>query len=438
MKFSVLIMCCLAASVSNSFAQEWSSFQNGGALGSDAWSVAKEWSPEAGIKWQAKLAGYGQSTPIIFGDTAYVTTVTGPKKETISIEAFSVANGTQKWIHSQPNSVAQDNNVMISRAASSPVADENGVIAMFETGCVVALDHAGKVKWQKDFAAEYGDVNARHGLSASLEHDKDHVFVWVERMADPYVMALKKSDGSVAWRVSGNGSTTWASPRLVDVEDKQHLVLSAIGKIVGLDPSNGMRLWEFDDIQGNSSSTPVPVGNGRFLIGSSGAGRGGGVPTKPCCGVIEIESVDSAFVPKWVWSSKKVTCSFGSPLAHEGKAYFVNRTGIVNCLEVDSGEKVFAGRLPAGSIWATPLVADGLIYFFGKNGVTSVIEAGSELKLVGENRLWEQQPEPSTESKDPKDRFGGSVLYAASISADQLLLRRGDILYCVAGVAAEK
>ena len=59
--------------------------------------------------------------------------------------------------------------------------------------------------------------------------------------------------------------------------DGHHLVLSGIKKLAGLDPESGKRLWDFDGISGNSTPTPCPMGNGRFLIGATtGRGESGG------------------------------------------------------------------------------------------------------------------------------------------------------------------
>ncbi|MEM9644801.1 MAG: hypothetical protein AAF989_07395 [Planctomycetota bacterium] len=45
-------------------------------------------------------------------------------------------------------------------------------------------------------------------------------------------------------------------------------------KIVGPDPETGNRLWSFNEIDAITSCTPVPAGNGRFIIGASTGRRG--------------------------------------------------------------------------------------------------------------------------------------------------------------------
>ncbi len=420
----VLVWALLVCQVGTLQAQHWSTFQNGGAVNQPG-KLATKWSPESGIAWQKKLAGYGQSSPVVFKNTIFVTSVTGPNKEKINVEALSVTDGSRKWIYSHANSTPQENTVMISRAAPTPACDELGVIAMFGGGNLLALDHEGQLRWQRDFADEYGDVKARHGLAASLEQNDDLVFVWVERTEKPYIVAIDKTNGQTAWKVDGVGGTSWGSPRLIAIGNTKHLVLSASGKLVGLNPKSGERLWEFDDIAGNTSVTPIPLGSGALLIGSTGSREG--TPVKPCSGVLEVKAEENGYDVSWRWSSKKLTCSFGSPLVFDRRAYFVNRTGIVNCHDLDSGEKVYTGRITGGQMWATPLAANNLLYFFGNSGVTTIVQPADELKIISKNQLWE------LEAKDDQspNSFSGLVLYAAIISGERLLLRRGDKVFAV-------
>jgi outer membrane protein assembly factor BamB len=271
-------------------------------------------------------------------------------------------------------------------------------------------------------------------LASSLEQNGQHVFAWIEREDDPYVLAISKDTGKTVWKSDGLGVTTWSSPRLVPVGDRHHLVLSGIGKLAGLDPQTGKRLWDFDDIAGNSTPTPVPLGDGRFLIGAS-VGRGESVdgPAAASNGVIQIdELVDGRFEAKYAWRNKRATSSFGSPVAHKGHAYFVNRTGVVYCLDLESGEEKYAQRT-AESTWATPIATADRIYLFGRSGTTTVIKSGSEFGRLAENKVWEDdaaKPEPS--AGPPGMSFGGPVLYAAVAVDRKFVLRRGDVLYAIA------
>ena len=114
-------------------------------------------------------------------------------------------------------------------------------------------------------------------------------------------------------------------------------------------------------------------------------------------------------------------------------AYFVNRTGVVYCLDLKTGEERYAERT-SGSIWATPIAAGERIYLFGRGGTTAVIKSGPEFEVLATNELWENDAPAAGgagEGQGGPGGFGGPVLYAAAVAAGMLILRRGDVLYAV-------
>ena len=439
----------LAATLSALFtlpatAQEWTRFQNGGVAPADGAALPVEWSAENGILCSVPVDGYGQSTPLVRGGTVYVTFTAGEMKDVYHVRALDLDTGATKWDYELENSAPEKNSVMVSRAAPTPVVDDAGIVAFFEGGNLVALDHEGKKRWERDLVAEFGNVKARHGLAASLEHDGDVVYVWVEREAEPYVLAVSKETGETVWKAEGAGGTSWASPRLVDVaEGERHLVLSGSGRIVGLDPANGERLWAIEDVSNNTSNTPIPLGDGRFLVGAS-EGRGAqpaGAPKSN--GVVEItKDENGAFAAEYVWRARRAMSSFGSPAVSGDNAYFVNRAGVVFCMDLETGEQHYSERC-AESIWATPIAVADRVYLFGKDGTTTVVKGGDTFEVLAENTLWvNEEPEPEPESEEGeggrrRGNFGGPVLYAAALSKDRIVMRRGDQVYCVGSRRAQ-
>ena len=144
---------------------------------------------------------------------------------------------------------------------------------------------------------------------------------------------------------------------------------------------------------------------------------------------MKIEKKDGKFTPTVMWRADRTTSSFGSPIVYRGNAYWVNRTGVVFCFDAEDGKMKFNGRL-AESNWATPIGVGDRIYFFGQKGTTTVIAAGDEFEKLGEYRLWEPEP------KDPDapqggGNFGGRTQYGAAVVNGSILVRTGDILYCI-------
>ncbi len=416
-------------------AADWTRFQGPSPSDVEASRFPMTWSPEENVQWTAEISGYGQSSPVTWDERVFITSISGPKKEHCHVAAFDLNSGKKLWQHDLEAATQAENNNYVSKAAPTPVVDAAGVVCFFEGGNLLALTHEGQVRWQRNLVTEFGAIESRHGISASLEHSDDRVFVWVERSKEPYVLAVEKNSGKDIWKSAGLGVTSWASPRLVPVKTGEHLVLSGIGALAGLDPATGKQLWRFEGIKGNSTPTPVPIGDGRFLIGAT-AGRGETDAGKAAesNGLIAIkQSGDGNFSADFVWKAKRATSSFGSPIAHQGHAYFVNAAGVLFCLNLETGEEVFSNRI-GDSIWATPLPVGDRICFFGKAGTVSIVSAGPKFESLAENVTWEAAAPPpdKTAGEGAGRSFGGSVLYAAVFAKDRLLLRRGDKLYCVA------
>jgi outer membrane protein assembly factor BamB len=417
----------LVASFVRAESPSWPRFQNGGEM-TVAANLPTEWSPEKNIAWTADITGYGQSTPIVAHDQIVVTSTSGENKDNYHVSSYAIEDGSKNWQVDLINPSPFKNSPMVSRAAPSAVATDAGFIAFFEGGNLVAITPSGETQWEKNLVEEYGKIEARHGLSASLESDGQRVFVWVERTESPYVLAIDPMTGDVIWKSEGVGATSWGSPRLVPVAEGQHLVCSASGKIIGLHPETGERLWEFEGISNNTSCTPTPVGDGQFLIGASD-GRGETSSGKAAVnnGLIQItKQDDGSFQADYKWQAKKATSTFGSPIVAGETAVIVNRTGVLFRLDLETGEQVSMNRTDAGGIWSTPLVAGNNLYLFGYKGTTSVISL-DDGKEISENRCW---PEGGEDENAP-GVGGGTVLYAAAPAGNRLLIRRGDKLYAI-------
>ncbi|OYP37952.1 PQQ-binding-like beta-propeller repeat protein [Rhodopirellula sp. MGV] len=416
-----LLACTSSFAVADEF--EWPKFQNAG--NSVNVNLPTEWSPTENIAWTADIVGYGQSTPIVAHQQVVVTSTSGENKDNYHISSFSLTDGSPNWQVDVSNPSPFKNSPMVSRAAPSAVATQEGFVAFFEGGVLAAVSPDGTIRWEKNLVEQFGPIEARHGLAASLESDAKRVFVWVERSEDPYVLAIDPATGEQLWKAPGVGSASWASPRLVDVGDRQHLVCSAKGKIVGMDPESGNQLWVFEDVINNTSCTPMPAGNSQFLVGASdGRGESSAGDAASSNGLVQIRpQADGTFDVSYKWQATKATSTFGSPIVAGKTAAIVNRAGVLYRFDLESGEEISVERTDAGGIWATPLVAGNNLYLFGYKGTTSVIslENGKE---IAENRCWEAAAE------DP-GFGGGSVLYAATPAPPYLLIRRGDRIYAV-------
>ena len=60
----------------------------------------------------------------------------------------------------------------------------------------------------------------------------------------------------------------------------------------------------------------------------------------------------------------------------------------MTCLTAKTGEMLWSERLPGlGNYSASPVAAEGRLYFVNENGQCTMIAAGREFKVLAENKL---------------------------------------------------
>lgn len=388
---SSLLAVLAAASFAATLAAEpasWPAFRNGGTSQVDG-SLPLNWSPQTGIAWQRELAGYGQSTPIIYGSRVFVTSVEGLNKETCTVACIDLKTGGQLWRHRFPAATTAPSSYMMARAAPTPLVDQDGVYLFFESGDAAALDHEGNVLWQRNLVADFGPLENNHGLGASPTQTADYIYVNVEHRGPSYLIALDKRTGDTRWKTTRPSSNSWSSPIAIDGQ----IIVSSNGAVTAYDAANGKLLWSLGDLDGNNVASPTPDGQ-RLYVGArvSESTDGGNASRSNLC--IQRSGAES---PEIVWRADKAVTDYASPVVCGGCVYYLNNVGVVYCLDKRNGQSHYAKRLGT-ECWATPLVSRDRIYFFGKDGRTVVLKAGPKFETIAENLLWDPDAPPAPES----------------------------------------
>ncbi len=128
-----------------------------------------------------------------------------------------------------------------------------------------------------------------------------------------------------------------------------------------------------------------------------------------------------------------------SPMEHAGYAYWVNRQGVLYCLDAKTGEQKYSERI-VQSPWATPLGVGDRIYFFGKDGLTTLLKAGLTFVKLAENQQWDPDIKPDQslidKETDPKRKAGAAMhakpeVMGVTVINGSLLIRTGKQVFCV-------
>jgi outer membrane protein assembly factor BamB len=440
-----LLLLSLLLSADPTPTKTWTGFRGDGSSTSTAKNLPLKWSPTENLAWRIPLPGYGQSSPVVWNDRAFVTAVEGEQKEKLLVLALDVLTGKVAWKKEFPASQMGKNNPMMSRAAPTPVVDQNAVYAFFESGDVVALTHTGEVKWERSLSKDYGTFKNNHGVGSSPAQIDKAVVILIDDLGPSYLVALDKATGKNVWKTDRKSRSSWTSPVVTHIAGKAAILVSSSGSLDAYDAVNGAELATLGGLVGNN--IPSPVVNGDLVVIGAGENR-----MKPdlavsaksnCCVRFTNKAEKSSFEP--VWYGKKAISQHASPLVYQDHAYFVTKSGLVHCVDLKTGEEKYAERLDNQS-WATPVGAGDHVFFFGKDGVTTVLKAGPEFVKVAANRFWSSEDfskrrdeakakAAATLPKPPEGKGpgGGPPLPKEELEASRYSAV-GDVVYGVAAV----
>ena len=400
----------------------WTSFRNGGVSKAPEAKVKYpvNWSLHSGIAWQKEVTGYGQSTPIIWEDRIYLSSVNGNMKDECVLDCFDLKTGNQLWQHKINSGEKAPSNYRVARAAPTPLVDELGIYAFYESGDLLALNHSKEVLWQRNLSQEYGKFQNHHGLGSSPAQSKDLIFLNIEHSGPSYLIAIEKNTGKTKWKVERPTGMSWTSPIVIsnDVDQIEAVIVSSNGRVDAYDSRNGNLLWGLGDLGGNSVPSPT-YADGLLFIGAripQFGTQSAGSRSNLC---LKLDHIHEK--PSIVWRAQKAVSDYTSPVIAGECAYFINKVGVLYCLDVKTGKRHFAKRLKE-PCWATPVIAGNLIYLFGKNGGTLILESGPEYKEIAFNRLWDEKIPPApekyveytaaktkNENKGDQQRRGGGI-----------------------------
>lgn len=372
----------------------WPAFLGQGHTPVDPVSIPLEWASDKNIAWQADLPGKGQSSPVIWGDMVFVTSIEGSMKETCYVIALSLEDGRERWRYKSSSVVPVRATYTQSRSAPTPVVDADHVYAFFETGGLVCLTHAGEAVWERAITDDYGEFESTIGLASSPICVGGKVILLIDHEGPSYLLAVDAMTGETCWITERTSRSSYSSPSVVPVEGAPQIVCSSSGSVDGYSPETGEELWTFEEgIGGNRTGAALPIADGMFAIGASpGMHNEREEQARTTNFIMRVEKTGDTFVPTIVWRTTEVMPSFNSPLVHAGQAYWVNRSGVVYCFDAATGEANYIKRTN-GVCWASPVGLGDRVYFFGKDGVTTVLAAGSEYLVLAENHLWESDAE---------------------------------------------
>jgi outer membrane protein assembly factor BamB len=378
----------------------WTQFRGPTMQGvSDVANLPVTLDAKQGVAWQTPIHGKAWSSPVVAGDSVWLTTATPDGKElsvvrvdaktgkvTLDNVLFKVAN--PQFCHP-----------FNSYASPTPAVVEGKVYVTFGSPGTACLDAAtGKVLWERT------DLECNHfrGAGSSPTLWQDRLFLNFDGSDHQYVVALDKATGKTLWKTDrsvdyrdtdpktgkvkadGDFRKGFSTCRVAAFDGRTEIVSIGSKCAYGYDPATGKELWRLDfasiDVAQAHSPGTTPVIGPTFIYLCTGNGKAELLAVKPggTGGLAE-----SAIA----WRVKKNVPQRPSPLLVDGLIYLIDDGAVASCIDAETGAEVWKQRLDGKSASASPIYADGRVYFFTEGGTVTTVAAGREFKKLGQGEF---------------------------------------------------
>jgi outer membrane protein assembly factor BamB len=390
------------------------------------------WSETENVAWRTKLPSWAAATPIIWGDTVFVTSaekgssLNRPNSrlfeggdsglDRLYLIAVNRQTGTVRWQQSigRGNRIGNKQNM----ASPSPVTDGEHVWVANGNGELRCFDFEGRQVWLRDLQADYGKFGVQFGYASSpLLHQGILYLQNLQGMYtdDPsYVLAIDAKSGKTLWRVDRPTDAEHETPdsystaTLAKVGENFILIVSGGGYVTGHDLKTGKEIWRGGGLNPNNAR------NYRTIASSLVVGDVVLVPSRRRPFIaFRTDGSGDITESKKLWST-----DYGpdvpTPTSDGERLYIIDDRGISLNLRVSDGSTIWdRTRIEPGTYSASPLLADGKIYAISEEGTTTVLKAGDEFEILAVNRL---------------DDY---TLASPAVAGNQIFIRTAEYLYCI-------
>jgi len=417
-------------------ASNWSQWRGSDGTGiSTETNLPAEWSSSKNIKWKTPLSGSGNSSPIVWGNTVFLTaeiegdTVSGAqavkhvidgqefkhpdavgadRQHTFKVICLDRDTGKLLWEQAAyEGTVFDDRHRKSSHASPTPATDGKFVYAYFGTEGLYCYDFNGKQIWK----ASPGPI-ATLGMGTASSPVLFENLVILQCDEDngekSFMVAYDKKTGKEIWKTPRKVQASWTTPLIVHAPQRAELITSGNELIISYDPKTGKEWWRTKGHASNAIASPL-VGHGMVFISA-------GFPLKRTLAIKlgangELDSLDANIV----WRYNKGSAYVPSPILYGDYMYVMTDRGILTCLDAKTGNVIYEGaRLPIPATFtASPVAVDGKILLTSEDGDTFVIKAGPQHEVLATNSIEEP------------------VFASPAISNGMIFIRGEKHLYCI-------
>ena len=346
---------------------------------------------EKNMVWKTELEGHAWSSPVVFGNQAWVSSATnnGEKMFAICIDYKSGAI-IKKIDLFNPVEIQRIHSTN-SYATPTPCIEDGTVYFHFGTYGTAAIDtKTFEIIWQRT------DLNCDHlqGAASSPILYNNFLILHIEGTDVQYVIALDKNTGETVWKterpqefyvdVEPVFKKAYLTPIIIDIDGQKQLISNGAQLCIAYNPDNGKEIWRF--IYGEDSTVGMPLFYDGVVFINSGWVLSQGTPYYARLFAVDPTGIGNITNTHLIWESDKDIPQISTPVIVDGKIYMVHERGTVSCIDAKTGKAIWKEKLK-GQFNASPIYAGGNIYFISVKGEVYVVKPGDKYNLVSENKI---------------------------------------------------
>ncbi len=426
MRFATLSTYVVLSLATAASAENWPQWRNSKLDGvSTETNLPTSWSKTENIAWRLALPGPAGSTPVIWEERIFLTSVDNVDKKGDLLLLCVGTDGKEQWrqtVSSGNKDVRGDEG---NSASPSPSTDGKHVWVFFANGALACFTVEGEEVWKLNVQDRYGKLSIAFGMTSTPVLDNGRLYVQLihgegnPKTREAMVVCLEAETGKEIWKHerASDGKDecehSYASPILYRDDEREFLLSHGADYLVAHDLQDGRELWRIGDLNPKGNYNPTlrfvasPVAApGLIIIPSAKNG--------PVYAVHPNLSGDAtADDESYIWRRERETPDVPSPAIHDGLVYLCRENGNVICVDAKTGETLYQEATTRDRHRASPVIADGKVYLCARNGTISVLKAGRKFELLSQNKMEE------------------SISSSLAISNGTIYVRTFDALYAV-------
>jgi len=282
--------------------------------------------------------------------------------------------------------------VKASYANPTPATNGKNLVVSLGSEGLYCFDLDGKLLWKQDLGVLDGGWTAgpdfHWGFGSSPVIYKHLVIVQCDTQNQAFVAAYNLTNGKRVWQTLREEDSSWSTPTIYEGKNGAELITSGTKYYRGYDPLTGKELWRMAD--GVDVKIPTPVAaNDLFFLGGGSSNQRHSFYVVRAGSKGEIKPADAS-ANNIAWQSPQIRPHIVTPLVYKDYLYVCTDNGIVSQYTAKNGEPTFRARLGSGgSFSASPVAADGKVYFVSEDGDVFVIKAETKFELLARNSMGE-------------------------------------------------